>query len=60
MMQQSRRVMPDASSAERLVEATLQRAVAERSVRDGSAEVGPWLLHLLDQEYRMRGRSHLH
>jgi hypothetical protein len=61
MMQHSRRVMPDDPSAERLVEATLQRAVTERSAGgDGSADVGPWLLQLLDQEYRMRGRSHLH
>lgn len=60
MMQRSRRIMPDDPSAERLVEATLQRAVSQRAAGEGSADVGPRLLRLLDQEYLLRGRSHLH
>lgn len=60
MMQRSRRFMPDIPSAERLVDAALQRAVAERPAREGSPDVGDWLLGLLDQEYMLRGRSHLH
>ena len=60
MMQRSRRIMPDDPSAERLVEATLQRAVAQRSAGRAPDDVGDWLLRLLDQEHRLRGRTHLH
>ncbi|MDQ1899336.1 hypothetical protein RAH32_02605 [Paracoccus sp. WLY502] len=60
MMQRSRRIMPDDPSAERLVEATLQRAVAQRTAGRAPDDVGDWLLRLLDQEYRLRGRTHLH
>lgn len=60
MMQHSRRFMPDHPSAERLVEATLLRAVAEKPCAERADEMGPWLLRLLEQEYRLQGRSHLH
>lgn len=60
MMHHSRRIMPDERSAERLVEATLQRAVAQRSPGTDAQDMGQWLLRLLGQEYRLRGRSHLH
>lgn len=58
MMHRSRQIMPDNSSAERLVESVLQRSVARQP--DADADAGPLLLRLLDQEYRLRGRSHLH
>lgn len=60
MMQRSRRIMPDDPSAERLVEATLQQAVAQRAAGRAPDDVGDWLLRLLDQEHRLRGRTHLH
>lgn len=60
MMQHSRRIMPDDPSAERLVEAVLQRAAAQRLPGEDTPDMGPWLLRLLDQEYLLRGRLHLH
>lgn len=60
MLRRARRLMPDESSAERLVEAVLLRAIAEAGARLQGPAMRPWLLSLLQDEHRQRGRIHLH
>ncbi len=59
MIRRSRSIMPDESSADRLVEAALLRAIAE--TRDGRMEgnIRARLMGLLEVEHRKRGNLHL-
>ena len=59
MMQQSRLVMPDEASAERLVEAALLRAIKESGESRIEGNIRARLMTLLDKEYRQRGRLYL-
>lgn len=60
VIRQAKIMMPDAASAERLVEAVLLRAIAETRETRIKGEIRACLLALLDDEYRQRGRRHLH
>lgn len=61
LLQRARTLLPDPGAAERLVEATLRRAITEaRSGRAGSPEPAAWLHAALDDEFRRRGRLYLH
>lgn len=59
MMHQARRLMPDEASVERLVEASLLRAISEQSDNPAPSDVRGWLLGLLEAEYQDRGRIYL-
>ncbi|MFC3629382.1 response regulator [Paracoccus angustae] len=59
MIRRSRAVMPDESSADRLVEAALLRAIAETAESRMEGDLSARLLDLLDDEYSRRGRMHL-
>lgn len=59
MMRRSRVVMPDETSADRLVEAALMQAIAETTQGPPVADMGARLLDLLEDEYRQRGRLYL-
>lgn len=60
MIHRSCAVMPDRASADRLVEAALLRAIAD--TREGRIpdDIRPYMMALLDEEYRLRGRACLH
>lgn len=60
MMRHSHAVMPDASSAERLVEAVLLQAVAQTVERPAPALIRPWLMVLMAEEIRKRRARYLH
>lgn len=60
MLRRARRLMPDESSAERLVEGVLLRAIAETGNRLQGPSLRPWLMTLLHDEHQQRGRIHLH
>lgn len=60
MIRRSQALMPDHASAERLVESALLRAIAEAGENRIEDDVRARLLALLDDEYRQRGRLHLH
>ena len=60
LMKQARGIMPDASSAERLVEAVLLRAVAQTVDRAAPSPFRPWLMGLMDDEVRQRRHQHMH
>lgn len=59
MLRLARGMMPDEASVERLVEAALIRAIREQGKGSAPPDMRGWLLHLLDREYRERGRVHL-
>lgn len=59
MIHIARGQMPDKASAERLVEAALIRAIQEQGEGSVPPNVRGWLCHLLDREYKERGRIHL-
>ncbi|WP_372013275.1 response regulator receiver protein [Tistrella mobilis] len=61
LLQRARTLLPDPGAAERLVEATLRRAITEaRSGRAGSPDPAAWLHAALEDEFRRRGRLYLH
>lgn len=60
MIRRARGIMPDQASADRLVEATLLRAIAETRESRMDGDIRARLLNLLDEEYRQRSKLHLH
>ncbi|TGN62483.1 hypothetical protein E4L95_06575 [Paracoccus liaowanqingii] len=60
MLRRARHLMPDDSSAERLVEGVLLRAIAEAGNRLQGPAMRSWLMTLLRDEHQQRGRFHLH
>lgn len=59
MIRRSQGLMPDAASADRLVEAALLRAIAETRESRMEEDIRTRLLSLLDDEYRQRGNRRL-
>lgn len=59
MIRKARHLMPNEASVERLVESALLRAIKEQADGPAPADLRGWLFHLLDTEYRKRGRQHL-
>lgn len=60
LRRRSRRLMPDEASADRLVEAALQRAIAEADRARHDDDRAARLRILLEEEYHRSARSHLH
>ena len=60
MMMLARRQLPDAESAERLVEGTLLRAIGETLDNPLGSDARARLLRLMHEEFRARGRNLLH
>lgn len=56
MIHAARGWMPDAASAERLVESALLRAIREQGEGAAPCDLRGWLSGLLEREYRERGR----
>ncbi|MEI4469696.1 response regulator [Frigidibacter sp. MR17.24] len=52
---EARRLLADGAAADRLVEATLERAIRLAADRDRSEPVAVWLARLLRSEHRRRG-----
>ena len=59
MLHRAREIMPDEPSVERMVEAVLLRAINEQAYGPVPRDLRGWLFHLLDIEYRERGKTHL-
>ena len=59
LLQRARYLLPDTASAERLVEATLLRAIAETEAGAPGERISAFLLSLLEDEFRQRGRLYL-
>ncbi|WP_134681776.1 response regulator receiver protein [Paracoccus ravus] len=55
LIARARALLCDAGAAERLVEATLLRAIAETESGATSEQLAEWLLGLLEDEFRQRG-----
>lgn len=60
LLAQARQLMPDAASAERIVEAVLLCAIREQSDGCHRSDLKGWLSELLYREFRARGRNYLH
>jgi hypothetical protein len=59
MIRQSRTIMPDLTSADRLVEAVLLRAIAESKGGQFQGDIRPRLMGMLTEEHRLNGRRFL-
>ena len=60
MIRQSRTIMPDLTSADRLVETVLLRAIAETKEGRFQGDIRPLLMDMLAEEHRLHGRRFLH